>query len=485
MNAAAVWQEIRQSWRGLLRRPGYLSLAMATLALGVATTTAVFSLIDQALLKPLPFPDAERLVTVGQYVDGMRNVAAPAYLTPTRAMRSFESAGMVRGWAMDANIARGDQAEVVRSIRADRGFLDTLALPLASGRNFSVEEDTPNGAEAVILSHAYWQRAYGGDRAALGSTLQVEGRNAEVIGVLPASFQWWERFDVILPLQQVADSTRMSTNETLVARLAPGVAMSGASAEVAAVIGRLIRDDARDPQDARLRRHLDAFPPDALPIKSALFSTRSGNTLWLFSAAAGCVLLIAAINLASLMLLRALGRSHDHAVRLALGASWRRLGVPMLAEGALIGVLGSALGVLLAWCGLRMFAAAVPLEWMRGETPGLSQGSVMFAVCCGIATACFAALLGVWRTRRLQLSAELVGGGRGGWSLGSGRLGKALVVTQVAVAVVLLTGAGLFMRTLQELSNVPLGVETRMTSIFSLSPVKGRVETADAAHVQA
>ncbi|KLJ02969.1 ADOP family duplicated permease [Luteimonas sp. FCS-9] len=480
MTPGVAWREAGQAWRGLLRRPGYLMLAMLTLALGVATTTAVFALIDQALLRPLPFPESARLVTIGQYDDGDRNVAGPAYREPVRAMGSVVSVGMLRGWTMDANIARGDTAEVVRSMRADRGFIDTLGLPPMLGRNFSVEEDRPHGPQAVILAHAHWRQAYGADPAAVGRVVQLEGQAAEIVGVLPASFQWPEPFDVLLPLQQDTAARSMSTNEILVARLAPGVDIAAASAEAATVIGQLMLDDGTADRRDALRQHLREHPPSALPMLSSLFRAQSGNTLWLFSAAAGCVLLIAAVNLASLMLLRTLDRSHDHAVRLALGASLPRLGLPMLAEGALIGITGAAIGLLLAWLGLRLFAGAVPLVWLRGEPPALSVASLVFAAACGVGTAVFAALLGIWRTRRLPLAAELVGGGRGGWSRSSGHLGKALVVTQVALAVVLLIGAGLFMRTLQELSNVPLGIESRQTYVFNLSPVKGRVETVEA-----
>lgn len=476
MNAAIVWNEMRQSWRGLLRRPGYLLLAVATLSLGVATSTAVFSLIDQALLKPLPFPDANRLVTVGQAYDGGTNHAGPAYLAPVRNMHSVESVGMLRGWVMDTNVAHGDEGVVVRSLRADRGFLETLGLPLASGRNFSLEEDQPNGPQAVIFTHDYWERVHHGDPAIIGSAIQVEGRSMQVIGVLSAEFEWWEGFDIVLPLQPDPATTNLSQNETIVARLKPGVSLQTASAEADVVISNLLISSPSFAQSLDgLKQSLQRYPPNALPLKSSLFTAQSGNVLWLFFAAAGCVLVIAVINLAGLMLLRALGRSHDHAVRLALGASARRLGIPMLAEGGLIGVLGGIAGLSLAWLVLRTFTGFVPPEWIRGQSPGLSIGSVWFALACSVGCASLAVLLGLWRTRRLNLPAELVGGGRGGWSRSSGRLGRALVVAQVALAVVLLTGAALFIRTLHELSKVPLGIESHAVTVFGLSPLKANV----------
>ncbi|MGX5732347.1 ADOP family duplicated permease [Pseudoxanthomonas beigongshangi] len=478
MSAAILWNEARQSWRGLLRRPGYLLLAVLTLALGVATTTAVFSLLDQALLRPLPFPQSERLVTLGQYFDAERNSAAPGYYAPVKRMRSLASSGMLRSWAINANIARGDEGRVVGSLRVDRGFLDTLGLPMALGRNFNAEEDRPNGPQAVILSHAFWSQYYGADPAAIGQTLQVEGRAAQVIGVLPAAFQWPVQFDILLPMQPDLASTNLSTNEMIVARLKPGVSVAEASAEAGAVLGAVLRQNPRMTEE--WRRHLHEFPPNALPLKGSVFSSRTGNTLWMFFGAGGCVLLIAAINLASLMLLRALGRSHDSAVRVALGAPLVRLGLPALAEGLLIGLCGALVGIALAWLGLRLMAGWVPAEWIRGETAALTPTSVGFALLAGAATALLASLLGVLRVRGLQLTRELVGGGRAGWSRGAGRLGRGLVIAQVVVAVVLLIGAALFTRTLQRLSEVPMGFESRAVTIFSLAPIRERYAEVDA-----
>ncbi|MFC3655516.1 FtsX-like permease family protein [Xanthomonas hyacinthi] len=472
MSAAMYLAEARQSWRALARKPGYLLLAVLTLALGVATTTAVFALLDQALLKPLPFPQPQQLVTLGKPIDGGRNVAAPGYYPPLRRMPSLQAIGMLRGFPVPANIARGDASEVVTAISANEGFLRTLGLPMAAGRNFTAEESRPGGAQAVILAHRFWQRYFGGDPAAVGRTLQVEGKPVQIVGVLPADFPWAEPFDLIRNMQPDLSATNLSTNEVVVARLQPGVSVPAASAQTAVVIKGLLRNSPH--MDESWWRSLQQDPPSALPLKDSLYTSYSGHTLWLFFAAAACVLLIAAINLTSLMLLRALGRSHDSAVRAALGAPWLRLSLPALAEGALIGALGSLAGLALAWLGLRLLGGWVPLLWMRGEAAHLTGASVLFALLAGGATAVLAAALGIVRGRRRNLVTELAGGGRGGWSLQAGRLGRALVIAQVAIAVVLLIGAALFTRTLQKLSDVPMGFESRSAVIFTLSPVKER-----------
>lgn len=483
MSAAIYWAETRQSWRALARKPGYLLLAVLTLALGVATTTAVFALLDQALLKPLPFPQPQQLVTLGKAVDGGHNIAAPGYYPPLRRLSALQSIGILRGFPVPANIARGDTSEVVAAISADEGFLRTLGLPMAAGRNFNAEEDRPGGPQAVILAHRFWQRYFGGDPAAVGRTLQVEGKPVQIVGVLPADFPWAEPFDVVRNMQPDLTATNLSTNEIIVARLRPGVSVAAASAQTAEVLKGVLRSSPYMTDD--WWHQLQRDPPNALPLQDSLYSSYSGNTLWLFFAAAACVLLIAAINLTSLMLLRALGRSHDSAVRAALGAPWTRLSLPALAEGVLIGALGSLAGLALAWLGLRLLGGWVPLLWMRGEAAHLTGASALFALLAGGATALLAAALGIVRGRRRNLVTELAGGGRGGWSLQAGRLGRTLVIAQVAIAVVLLIGAALFTRTLQKLAEVPMGFESRSAMVFTLSPVKERYATAQDAVEQA
>ncbi|WP_415916844.1 ADOP family duplicated permease [Xanthomonas arboricola] len=483
MAHALLWREARQSWRGLLRRPGYLLLASLTLALGVATTTAVFALLDQALLAPLPFPQAEQLVTLGRPSGHGRNVAGPGYYAPLRRLPGLSATGMLRGWSLPINIARGDSADVVQSISADRGFLQTLGVRMAAGRNFDDAENQPGGPSAVILSYAFWQRYFGGDPAAVGHVLQVEGRAVPVVGVLPAQFPWAEPFDLIQTMQPDLTTTNLSTNEVIIGRLKPGVRPEQASAQVAAALEAALRINPgmTDTWFQELQRH----PANALPLKNALYGANSGNMLWLFFAAAACVLVIAAVNLVSLMALRVLGRSHDSAVRAALGASLGRLSLPALAEGVLIGLIGSLVGVLLAWIGLRLLGSWVPVMWLRGDSAHLTGGSALFALLAGIGTAVIAAVLGVARNRNRNLVLELVGGGRGGWSLQAGRLARALVVVQVAIAVVLLIGAALFARSLQQLSQVPMGFESRAAAIFTLAPVKQRYATAADAVEQA
>ncbi|MGH8086028.1 MAG: ADOP family duplicated permease [Lysobacter sp.] len=473
-----------QAWRGLLRRPGYLLLAVFTLALGVATSTTVFSMINQALLKPLPFEQQDRLVTLGMQGVGdsgymSQNVAAPAFLGAARQMQTMSSVGMVLSRTRTTNVAMADRAEVVSSLAADRGFLRTLEVRPLLGRNFSELEDRPNGPSAAIITYDLWQRGFGSDPAIVGKGLLVEGRTVPVVGVLPQNFVWPDRFDVLLPLQPDVASTSTATNEYIIGRMRPDVSLTAASAEADAAMRPMMAEQMRS-DDAREQLARVRF--SALSLRESVYSSRSGNVLWMFLAASLCVLAIAAFNLGNLMLLRCLARDHDAAVRAALGASNGRLALPVFAEAALIGLLGAIGGVVLAWFGLRLLGSWVPPEWLRGETPGLSVGALVFALLAGGIVALFGAGLGILRGRRRSALASLGREGQVGLSRGAGRLARGLIVVQVGVAAMLLLGASLFGLSLKKLSQMPMGFESRSIVTFTLSPV--RAEFAEASAVK-
>ncbi|MNU58212.1 putative ABC transporter permease YknZ [compost metagenome] len=482
MNVAALLDDVLPAWRALIRKPGFVLLATLTLSLGVATVTTVFSLIDQALLRPLPFPQPDRLVTIGIESEPGQTVAAPRYLPHVRQMPSVQSAGMIMGWTNNANVAFHGDAEVARALQADKGFLDALALPMAVGRNFNDAENTPGGPQGVIVSHAFWTSHLGADPAVVGKPLLVEGQAVPIVGVLSEYFQWPDPFDIIQNMQLDPATRDLSTNQLMVARLKPGIPLDTAAAQAHTVLNAMMNEGAGASE--KQRAYLQRNPPTALALEGSVFAHRSGEALWMFLAAGVCVLAIAGINLASLMLLRALSRTHDSAVRTALGASPLRLGMPPVAEGALVGLLGSAAGLAMAWAALQAFGRLVPAEWMRGQPVGLTATAIVVALLAGVLTAVLAALLGVLRARRANWSRELASGGRTGWGKSATRTSKALVVAQVAVAVVLLTGAALFARSLQKLEAVPLGFQSTQVTTFTLALIKNRYGEVDAAVAQ-
>lgn len=470
MQITTLTDEVVRSWRNLLRQPRYLLLATLTLALGVGAAAGVFSLVYQTLLKPLPFPSDGQLVTIGMDPGNGDHIGSPAILVELGGVDGLNALGIVSGYTRTVNIAADESPLVGAMLSADRGFVEALAANMHLGRNFASDEDVPGGPRVALLSHGFWRDRLGADPAAIGSTVWVEGISVSVVGVLPESFYWSEPFDLIVPMRVTPGSTDLDTNQYVVARVEEGADLMALDARIDARIQAML---------ARMRAgigveaydFLSARKYGARPLK-AHFVGEKAAVLWLFFGAGLCVLLIAMINLTNLVLLRAILRSHDAAIRSALGASPLRLAVPALSEALLVGACGGLSGLGLAWVGLRVLAAVAPPEWLRGESLALEPVTWVVALAAGILVSLLAGVLGVWRGLSGRLNQELLGGGRSGISLGAGRLGRALVVAQMAVAVVLLLGAGLFVRSLYELSSVSLGFQTQAITTFSLSPVK-------------
>lgn len=482
MELSALRDEVLRSWRGLLRQPRYFLLATLTLALGIGAAIGVFSLLHRSLLAPLPFPSDGQLVTIGMDPGDGMHIASPAMFRELAGIEGIDSLGIVLGYTRTVNLAAEGSPSVGAMLTADRGFIETLGTTMHVGRNFAVDEDVPNGPRVALVTHAFWRDRFGADPGIEGATVQVEGLNVTVVGVLPEHFEWAEAFDLVVPMRVPVDSTDLDTNQYIVAR-AKGTMTT---AELDARIDARVK--------AMLERRRAGIGPEAYDfLAGRTYGTRplrehfvggSRPVLWLFLGASLCVLLIAMINLTNLVLLRAVLRSHEAAVRSTLGATPLRLALPALGEGLLIGTAGSLGGLALAWFGLRVLGAFAPPDWLPGKALVLDPLMWPLALAVGLVLALVAAALGVWRGFSGGAAAELAGGGRSGISLGAGRLGRSLVVAQVAVAVVLLVAAGLFIRSLYELTSVPLGFETRSITTFSLSPVKSLYRDLDAVRRQ-
>ena len=471
-----IINEIRQAWRGLLRQPGFLLLATATLALGIAASVTVFALVDRVLLRPLPYAQPGQLFAMGLVQQGGFTSITPQEYQAIGDVDGVAHRGIASLGSGPVNLAERSDPQMVQAISADAGFLRTLAPEMALGRNFMAEEDVPGGRAAVIISHALWQRRFNGDRDVIGRSLRVEGVPTPVVGVLPASFRYTVPVDLLLPLGLAPGSRDNGRNFLAVARLADDASAPALSALVDARVKALYAGT-----DAARFYQQSVFGLRAL---SSALSAQSRPVLLLFLASALCVLLLAAMNLANLMLMRALARSHVAAVRGALGATTMRLALPMLGEGLLIAALGALIGLALAALTLRLIAARLPATWFAGAadlSPGLMP--VLFAAAAGMLAALLAALLGVWRSRAGSGSRELVAGARSGMSRGSSRLGRGLVMAQVALATVLLVGAGLFTHALVDSAKVDLGYRTDNVVGFEIAPV--RALYPDAAAVRA
>jgi putative ABC transport system permease protein len=459
----SIWlAELWRSWRASLRRPDFLLLASAVLALGVGASVAVFALIDATLLRPLPVPQPDRLAAIGAMQGNRVRFISPLQYRHLASLDGVRSVGLYQAGVV-ANVTEAGAAEQVPAVHVDRGLLPTLGLRPLLGRNFDAGEDRPGGPPAVLLGYGFWQRHYGGDRGVIGRSLSIESVPHTIVGVLPPAFRTLTAADdVVLPLALPEDSRQDAANYLGVARLSPGATIAAVSAQIDTRLRALYRamgeDDASTyhygAEDFASRKHQ---------------GTRS--TLMLFLACGGLVLLIALVNLTNLMLLRALSRSHDAAVRNALGASLLRLVLPALGEGLLVGGCGALLGLLLAMAGLVSLQGFVPAEWLPDGRLRVGAAAWLLAFGAGLAGASLAALLAVWRSRRKGALEELREGGRSGIGARSGRLGRMLVVAQVTLAAVLLCAAGLFMHALYDAARQPLDFGGDILT-FELAPVK-------------
>ncbi|MBB6185358.1 ABC transporter permease [Oleiagrimonas soli] len=466
-----VWiAEIAQSWRASLRRPGFLVLAACVLALGIGASVAVFTLIDAVLLRPLPYPQPAQLASVGMQKFGVAYSITPRQYQHIGSIHGVQSLGLIEQWSHMKNISGGGRPELVPAIAADRGLLSTLGVRLALGRNFTRDEDDPHGPKAVILSHGFWLRRYGGDAGVIGRNMSIEGTPYTIVGVLPASVDF-EQSDLLLPLALPANSDDQGPNYRAVARLAPGTSMAAVGGQFQANMHMLLR-------------HTGALTgPDAGYWSQQHFKVNALRTslraqarpvLMMFLASAAVLLLLAMVNLTNLVLLRSVSRSHDTAVRHALGASTMRRWLPMLAEGLLVGLGGALCGVAAGVFGLSALRGMIPVEWLAGTHVQLHASVVSLALVLGLGSALIAVLLGVWRSRFSLSVDELREGGRSGLSQRNGLLGRAMVVVQMALAAMLLFASGLFLHALYYASHTPLGFNSCDVVTFDLLPVKAR-----------
>lgn len=461
-----VWlAEIWRSWRASLRRPGFLLLASGVLALGIGASVAVFALIEQALMQPLPLPQASRVLVVGPKFEGVRIVSPLQYqhLMPLAGIRSV---GLTLFTQPDVNITGGGRPEVVSAAYIDRGMLPTLGLHPLLGRNFTAQEDAPHGPHAVMLGYGFWQRRYAGDPHVLGQALDVEGRAYTIVGVLPKSFGSLAfAGDIALPLALPPHDMDDGLNYTALVRLTGTASPQAVAAAIDARMHAMYAAMGADYAAAYRGIRFGAQPITAWQHASA------HAVLSLFMACALFVLLVASVNLVNLMLLRTLSRAHDSAVRRALGASRLRLMLPALAEGLLVGIVGALVGIGLVWLGLRGLQGAVSATWLPGDVH-LQPGTAALALLVAVVVAMLATAFGIWRGHATTAGEALREGGRSGLGRRDGRLGRVLVVVQVLLATVLLCSAGLLLHGLYRAAGTPLGFSDAHTLTFALAPVR-------------
>ena len=456
-----TFQDLRYALRGLRRNPGFTLTAVMAAAIAIGASTAIFSAVDRILFRPLPYRDEARLVSAGMMtpLDSNEFLLADAYFDLRRNPGPFAAVTSFQAGAIECDLTEQSPLRM-RCLRLEANFLDTLGVRLAAGRNFSAEEDRPNGPRVAIISHALWRSRFAADPAAIGKTLSIDGTPTRVAGVLPPDFVMptLTHADILLP--EALDEARERSGRALrvFARLKPGVTLPQAQSRLQPYFARMLETVPprfRKEVTLRVRPLRDRQVGDARAASLALL----GSVL--------AVLLIACANIANLLLARAVGRDREIAVRAALGASRFRLVRLALTESLLLAVAGGAAGCGLSFVLLRAFQAVAPEGLPRIEEATVDQRVVLFsaaaAVLSGILFGLFPALR---RTEGAVLaSARTVGPARG-WLRG------ALVTAQIAISVTLLTGAGLLLRSLDNLERLPMGFES--DRIITASFVLGR-----------
>jgi predicted permease len=452
---------LRRTVRRLLAAPLFTLVALITLAVGIGANTAMFSVVYGVLLKPLPFPEPERLVGVWHHAPGMNigllNQGPATYLTYREEGRVFEDIGLWDNGSV--SITGRGEPEKVRALMVTDGTLPVVGVQPHIGRRFTRADDTPPSHETVMLTFAYWQRTFGGNPSALGQTLMIEGRPREIIGVLSQDFRFLLSDPaVVLPMRfNRAEVFVGNFSYQGVARLKPGVTIEQANRDQARMIPLVIEKFPLPPGFTRKMFEEIRVSPCVRPLADDVIGD-VGRVLWLLLGTVGLVLLIACANVANLFLVRAEGRQRELAIRAALGASWTRLARELLSESLALGLAGGALGAGLAWAALCALVALAPDGLPRLQDITIDGTVLAFTLGLSVLAGLVFGLIPVLRFARPRLSTALKEGGRGS-SDGRERhrTRSVLVVSEIAFALVLLVGSGLMMRTFQALRQVNPG----------------------------
>ena len=440
-------RDIRYGLRSMRRNPGFTAVAVIALALGIGANSAIFSAVNAILLRPLGYRDPERLVVI---LNHGRGPVAPANFVDWKAQsRSFENMGAAEVWGPD--LTATDKPEKLPAMRVTVDIFPTLGISPALGRVFEADEDQPGHELEVVLGYNLWQRQFGGDKNVLGRQMQLDSKTYTVIGVMPAGFQfapfWATKTELWAPLALGPRWLKRGGNSLRIfARLKNGVPLEEARAEFAGITARLEQQYPGTNQDARI-----------VPLKEKVVGDIRPALLTLLCAV-GFVLLIACANVAHMLLARAAARTREVAVRAALGAGRMRLIRQFLTESLMLALFGGSLGLLLAYWGVRAMVRFGPAAIPRLDTLSLDWCVVSFTFAVSLATGVVFGLAPAFQASRLDPAESLKEGGRGGSDgTGRNRLRSALVVTEFALALMLLIGAGLMLRTFVALQRIDPG----------------------------
>jgi predicted permease len=464
-----LFQDLRYGARMLLKNPGFTVIAVVTLALGIGATTAIFSVVNAALLRPLPYPDAERLLTIEQSGSG---AGEPKFLFWREHSQSFEAMAAYSSFGgAGGSLSGGDEAEYAQGLRVSEDFFRVLGVCPALGRAFTRLEDTFGAAPVAIISDGLWRRRFGANRELVGRRAILNGKVVTIVGIMPPQFRMGFEVDLFTPMQ-ARPNANFDPNATAIGRLKPGVTIEQARAEL-----KLIAEKYRAafPQQMQKDESVSALP------YQELFTDGLSQYLWILLGAVSFLLLIACANVANLQLTRAAARRREIAVRMAMGAGGGRVARQLLTECMLLSLIGGASGLFLAVWGTEVLLKTLPEGLLSNMTDVRVDWYVLaFASGAAILTGLLFGLAPAWQARKVDVNTALKeNAGRG--TTGRGRLRSALVVTEVALSLMLLVGAGLLIRTFANLRGVAPGFDPHSVLTFQLTPNGERYKPAGAA----
>jgi len=469
-----VWQwprlesllaDLKLALRRLRKSPGFGITVLLTLAIGIGANTAVFSVVNSVLLKPLPYPDADRLVSLSLNAPGAAGLAsfqkglplsASMYFTFSENNRSFQSLGI---WtANKANVTGLARPEEVRVVFVTDGVLEALGVPQLTGRELTAADQIPNGPKNVVLSYGYWQRRFGGDGSAIGRTIVIDSETRTIVGVMPRSFRVVDQdFDILVPFAFERHRQQLSGfGHRGIGRLKPGVTIPEANADLARTIPIWMDSFSNGPGTDSHGLVKWRITPDLHSLKQEVVGN-VGSVLWAVMGTIGLVLLIACVNVASLLLVRAESRQLELSVRAALGAGRSRIVRELLMESVLLGLVGGVLGIGVAAAGLRLLVLIGPANLPRLNDISLDPRSLLFTFILSLMSGLLFGSIPAWKYSRSQATASLGATRTVSASRERNRTRNILVVVQVAFALVLLVGAALMIRTFQQLHMVNPG----------------------------
>jgi len=458
-----VLQDIRYAVRKLSRTPGFTTIAAFTLALAIGATTAIFSVIDGVLLKPLPFRDPERVVRVTNIRDGNRMVSSvPDFLDIRAQSKSYASLAALDNQAM--NLTGGSEPERISAARVGATFWSLLGVTPQVGRGFAPNEDSQSAARTVVLSDGLWKRRFGGDRRIVGKTIALDGNSFTVIGVAPAGFSFPDRPDVWIPLVFAQDDLNPDGRGAhwmgIMGRLAPNVTVAQATSELVTITRRL------EQQYPESNTNMSGA---VIPMQEYLVGDVR-PALYVMLGAVAFVLLIACANVANLLLVRAASRESEMAVRTALGAGAWRLVRQLVIESVLLAMIGGVFGTLLALWGVDLLLSMAPNGLPRINEVTVNGSVLVFTAGVTAVTGVLFGLFPALHAARANVGGMLKEGMRGSsGGVASRRARNTLVMAEMALAVVLLVGAGLLIRSFSKLLAVDPGFRAERVVTFAIA----------------